>query len=48
MADALSRKSGSSLAQLQVGPIRDLIALRGLNVGLQLNKEGAFIAILHV
>ena len=48
VADTLNRKSGSSLAQLQVGPIRDLIALRGLNVGLQLNREGALIATLHV
>ena len=48
MADALSRKSGSSLARLQVGPIRDLISLCGLNVGLQMNREGALIATLHV
>ena len=48
VADALSRKSGSSLARLQVGPIRNLVSLRSLNVGLQVNREGVLIATLHV
>ena len=48
VVDALSRKSGSSLAPLQVGPIRDLISLRELNVGLHMNRDGALIATLNV
>ena len=48
VADTLSRKSSSSMAHLQVGPIGDLIALRSLNMELQLSREGALIATLHV
>ena len=48
VADALSRKAGSSIAHLQVEHMGDLIALRGLNVELQLGQEGALIAILQV
>ena len=46
VADALSRKAGSSIAHLQVDHMGDLIALRGLNVDLQLGQEGALIATL--
>ena len=38
VADALSRKSSSNISHLHVGPIRDLIALRSLNMELQLNR----------
>ena len=36
VADALSRKAGSSVAYLKVNHMRDLIALRSLNVDLRL------------
>ena len=48
VADALSRKSGSSMAHLRVDYMGDLIALCGLNVDLQLSQEGALIATLQV
>ena len=34
VADALSRKTGGSLARLRVDHVNNLIALRGLNVNL--------------
>ena len=48
VADALSRKDGSSVAHLQVDHVDNLIALRGLNVDLQLNQTGGLIATLQV
>ena len=48
VADTLSRKACSSVAHLQIGPMKDLITLRGLNVGLQLNREGVLITTLYV
>ena len=48
VADALSRKSGSSLAHLQVEPMRNLIALHSLNMGLQLSRDNVLIATLQV
>ena len=48
VADALSRKSGSSMAHLRVDRMGDLIALRSLNVGLQVNEYGVLLATLQV
>ena len=48
VADALSRKSGSSIAHLRVDYMGDLIALRSLNVGLQVSQEGVLLATLQV
>ena len=48
VADALSRKAGSSVAHLRVNYMGDLIALRSLNVDLQLSQKGDLIATLHV
>ena len=48
VADALSRKAGGSVAHLQVKRMQDLIALRSLNVNLQLGQAGALIATLQV
>ena len=48
VADALSRKSGSSMAHLRVDRMGDLIALRSLNVGLQVNEDGILLATLQV
>ena len=46
VADALSRKVGSSVAHLLVDHIDNLIALHGLNVDLQMGQGGALIATL--
>ena len=48
VVDVLCRKSGSSLARLQVGPIRDLISLCGINVGLERSRDGTLTATLQV
>ena len=48
VADALSRKTGSNIEHLQIGPMKNLIALRGLNVGLQLSRDNVLIATLQV
>ena len=48
VADALSRKAGSSLARLRVDHMGELIALRELNVDLQIGQEGALIATLQI
>ena len=48
VADALSRKAGSSVAHLRVDYMGDLIALRGLNVNLQMGQGGALIATLQI
>ena len=48
VADALSRKAGSSLAHLQVNYMENLIALRALNMGFQMGQRGALIATLHI
>ena len=48
VADALSRKASSSIAHLQVHRIMELLALRSLNVGLQLNQESVLVATLHI
>ena len=48
VVDALSRKSSSSMAHLQLGSTENLIALRGLNAELQLGQEGALIATIQV
>ena len=36
VADALSQKTSSSIVHLQVNPVTELLALRSLNVELQL------------
>ena len=48
VADALSRKAGSSVAHLQVNHMEDFLALRRLNVELQLGQGNALIATLHI
>ena len=48
VADALSRKFGSSMAHLRVDRMGDLIALRSLNVGLQVNEDGILLATPQV
>ena len=48
VADALSRKAGSSVAHLRVDHMDNLIALRRLNVNLQLGQVGALIATLQI
>ena len=48
VADALSRKSGSNIAHLRVDRMGDLIALRSLNVELQVSQEGVLLATLQV
>ena len=48
VADALSRKAGSSVAHLQVKCMQDLLALRYLNVDLQLGQAGTLIATLQI
>ena len=48
VANALSRKTSSSIAHLQVNHMEDFLALRGLNVELQLGQESALIATLHI
>ena len=48
VADALSRKAGSSVAHLRVDNMGDLIALRGLNVNLHIGQGGALIATLQI
>ena len=48
VADALSRKAGSSVAHLRVDRMDNLIALRGLNVDLQIGQGGALIATLQI
>ena len=48
VADALSRKPRRSVAHLKVNHMRDLIALRSLNMDLRLGQEGALIATIQV
>ena len=48
VADALSRKAESSLVHLKVNYMENLIALRGLNVDLQVSQGGALLATLQV
>ena len=48
VANALSRKVGSSVAHLRVDRMDNLIALRGLNVDLQIGQGGALIATLQI
>ena len=48
VADALSRKAGSSLAHLRVNYMENLIALQGLNVGFQIGQRGALMATLRI
>ena len=48
VADALSQKASSSVAHLQVKSMADLLALRSMNVELQLGQEDALMATLHV
>ena len=48
VADALSRKSGGSLAHLQVEPMKNLVALCSLNVGLQMSKGNVLTSTLQV
>ena len=48
VADALSRKAGSSLAHLRVNYMENLIALRVLNVGFQIGQRGALMATLWI
>ena len=44
--DALRRKSDSSIAHMQIGPMTSFIILRGLNVGSQLSEEKVLITTL--
>ena len=46
--DALSQKSTSSIAHLQLSSLGDLITLRGLNVKLQLGPGSCLMATLQV
>ncbi|KAJ8759236.1 hypothetical protein K2173_006756 [Erythroxylum novogranatense] len=48
MADALSRKSNSSIAQIQVSRLPSLIKLRALNVKLNMEQDEALIATLKL
>ena len=48
VANALSRKTGSSLAHLRVNYMGNLIALRRLNMDLQISQRGALIATLKI
>ena len=48
VADALSRKTSSSVAHLQVNHVENFLALRCLNVELQLGQERVLIATLHI
>ena len=48
VADALSRKAGGSLAHPRVNYMGNLIALRGLNVDMQMDQRGALIATLQI
>ena len=48
VADALSRKPSSSIAHLQLSSMGNLIALRGLNVKLQLDQESCLMATLQI
>ena len=48
VTNALSRKAGSSIARLRVDYMGELIALRGLNVDLQMGQGGALIATLQI
>ena len=48
VADSLSRKASSSVAHLQMNSMTDLLALRSMNVELQLGQGDALVATLHV
>ena len=48
VADALSRKSRSSVANLRVFPLPYLIQLRAMNVKLNLQENGILVATLQV
>ena len=48
VADALSRKATSSLVHLRVNYMGNLIALRGLNVDMQVDQVGALLATLQI
>ena len=48
VADALSRKSRSSVANLRVFPLSYLIQLRAMNVKLNLQENGVLVATLQV
>ena len=48
VADALSRKTSSSLAHLRVNYTGNLIALRELNVEMQIDQVGALLATLRI
>ena len=48
VADALSRKASSSVAQLQMTPMTELLALRSMNVKLEWGPENVLMATLRV
>ena len=48
VADALSRKSRSSVANLRVLPLSYLIQLRAMNVKLNLQENGVLVATLQI
>ena len=48
VADALSRKASSSVSYLQMSSMTDLLALRSMNVELQLGQKNALVATLRV
>ena len=48
VADALSRKTTSSLAHLWVNYMGNLRALRGLNVDMQVDQVGELLATLQI
>ena len=48
VADALSRKSSSNIAHLQVSSLSDLLALRSMNVKLHMDTKGVLTAALKI
>ena len=48
VADALSRKAGGRLAHLRVNYMGNLIALRGLNMDMEIDQRGALLATLQI
>ena len=48
VADALSMKPSSSLAQLKAGYLMMLVELRSMGVSLETTESGTLIAVFHV
>ena len=48
VADALSRKPSSSLAQLKAGYLKMLVELRSMGVSLETTESGTLVAAFHV